>query len=310
MKHVIAFAAVTAALVLAPAGPARATAFDAETILVNANAVGNAGGFSNVIGAAEITKHGTAFVGAGNPHDEGTATASTVGFYTPFVILPHLVSNIGKATATATTINTDGDPTGVGAGASAHFRLFIEVLASSAVPLSALGAVPVDVGWHVAGSHTAGGNDFAEIAVSQMAVGGPNSGRVSKFVEQAVDADRSGVTRVFLNLSIPTSLDDQLAVDLRAACFSTGFSVVPQVTSTSCTATADPTFSIPSDFAFADQITLGFSPNLAPAAVPQLPTGWLVAVAVLCAARRARRVPRRHVVAGGRQSGEEEAPNR
>jgi hypothetical protein len=298
MRSLAIVASAVVAFVTVAIPRVHATAFDAVTILVNASAPGNAGGFSNVTGTADITKHGSAFVGPGNPHDEGTGIASTVGFYSTFVIAPGFISNLGRASAAASTINTDGGPTGVGAGAEAHFRLFVEVIPDPSLPASVLGAVPVDVGWHVAGSHTAGGNDFAEIAVSQMTAGGPDSGRISKFVESAVDADRSGVTTVFVNLSPATGLDNQLAVDLRAVCFSTGFSVVPQVTSTACSATADPTFSIPADFPFADRIRLDFSPNLAPPSAVAAPaTGWLAVVAMLLLGARRQLRRRRSTVA-------------
>src|SRR5258707_573739 len=140
---------------LALASPAHATPYDARTVLVNVSVGGNAGGFSNVIGVADITRQSVP-LGPGNPLDEATASASTVGFYSSFVFTPTLITNLGRASATVNTINKDGGPTGAGGGAVAKFRLFVEVIAASGLPLSVLSAVPVDVGWRVEGTRTSG----------------------------------------------------------------------------------------------------------------------------------------------------------
>ena len=294
MKRWLALASLVAVATSVSIPQASAVPFDAITLHVNVNASGNIVGFTNVIGTIDVTAH-TPPPAPANPPDEGSGTASTVGFFGNFVIAPDFISNLGKASVAASTINTAG-PTGVGVGTSAHFKLFVEVIPSpllialAATTPSLLSDVLVDVGWHVAGSKTMGGNDFAEISVGHLRGDSPQSGRIISFVESAADADLSGVTTVHMNLNPASGLSHQLDVQLRAQCFTTGSSVSPQVSATSCSATADPTFSISPSNPFPDELTLAFSPNLAPETVPvpEPATAWLIVSSVVALAMRGR----------------------
>jgi hypothetical protein len=300
MKHWLGVAFVVSVSVSLPVPRVDAVPLDAITVLANVNAGGHIVGVSNVLGTLSVTSQSLP-PAPGNPPDVGSGTASTVGFYDTFVIAPGFISNIGRSAAAASTINTAG-PTGVGVGVNTDFRLFIEVipspalLAAAAANPSVLSDVQVDVGWHVAGSKTSGGNDFARITVGQLVGSSPSpfGGQIIKFIETAVDADLSGVTTAHVNLSPGNGLSNQLMITLLTQCFTTGFSVVPAVSATSCSAVADPTFSISASNPFPDQLTLAFSPNLAPEAPPAVPeptVAWLIVSGVvgLTATRRLRR---------------------
>ena len=299
MNRWLVVAFVVSVSVSLPVSRVDAVPLDAVTVLANVNAGGHIVGVSNVLGTLDVTSQ-TLPPAPGNPPDEGSGTASTVGFFDTFVIAPGFISNIGRAGAAASTINTAG-PTGVGVGVNTDFRLFIEVIPSPALVAAAqvtpslLSDILVDVGWHVAGSKTAGGNDFAQITVGQLVGTSPSplGGQIIKFTETAVDADHSGVSTAHVNLSPGNGLSNQLMITLQAQCFTTGFSVVPQVSATSCSAVADPTFSISASNPFPDELTLAFSPNLAPAppsAVPEPTAAWLIVsgVVALSATRRLR----------------------
>jgi len=278
MKFPAIVASTLLVLVIAVAPRAHATPFDAFTRFVSVNALG--GDFeslSNVPGTTSASAHATTFSGAGTA-TEGTAHAGTEGFFKPFVISPGLISSLGKASASASVMNIDGGPQAFGiATAAAQFVLFVEVIG----PPSA--DIPVDIGWHVEGSHISGGNDFAAVFVLQLNTGADSSGLI-KLDETAVDAAGAGVTTIHLN-TISGAFSNQLRVELTARCSAAASPALP--THGSCSATADPTFSIPSTFPAASQYRLAFSPNLAPVQVPQPATVWLAAVALL--ALRARR---------------------
>jgi hypothetical protein len=276
MKSPATLAAALLVLVIAVTPRAHATPFNAFTRAISVNALG--GDFesvANVPGTTSRTAQATTFFGPGTT-TEGNAQASTVGFFQPFVISPGLVSNLGRANASASVMNIDGGTQADGiATAAAQFVLFVEVIG----PLSA--DVPLDIGWHVEGSHISGGNDFAEIFVLQLNTGDNSSGLI-KLDETAVDADRAGVTTIHLN-TISGSFSNQLRIELTARCSTSASAALPS--QGSCSATADPTFSFPSTFAAASQYQLAFSPNLAPVPEPSTLLLFLAALGFLAARR-------------------------
>jgi hypothetical protein len=243
--------------------------------------------------------HGTTTVSAGACIDFagdlgiacGFASAGTLGFFPPSVVAPGLLSNLGRADAGGDVWITPGPQTGVAVRADASARLlyYVEVIARPSAPANAV--VPIDVGFGVRGSgHVTGGgfNTFAQIAVS---VNGFNMG--GAFTESVgTNASRSGVRTLFIDTG--DSIPDLLLIDLQV---SGGVAVGDSPTFPnpigSFSATADPTFQIDPDYAFRDYFDLTYSPNLAPAAVPEPNTVLLVCAGALglLGYHRRRRVP-------------------
>jgi hypothetical protein len=217
---------------------------------------------------------GTTMVSAGTcidfPGDLGVgcglASAGTLGFFSPSVIAPGLLSNLGRADVAGDVSIMPGPQNGVAVRADASARLlyYVGVMASPSAPANAV--VPVNVGFGVRGSgHAIGGgfNTFAQIAVS---VNGFNmGGAFTEFV--GTNASSSGVRTVFIDTG--DSIPDRLLIDLQAGgSVSIGDSPTFPNPIGSFSATADPTFEIDPNYPFRDFFSLTYSPNL-DTAVPE-----------------------------------------
>jgi hypothetical protein len=253
---------------------ASAIPFDAFTPLVTANASGtihfqrNVPGVAAVVSSVSLLLDGDDYI--------STAVAGTTGFFgSPVVIGPLLLSSLGMAHVEGKVENLDRPTIHTTARASATFVYFIEVLG----PPSS--SVPLDIGWSLAGSGDGAGFGSAQILVSILTQLNPGGG-IIQVNESVIDGALSGVSHVFVDLT--DSLPDQLRIELRAQCGTSGLEALVAT----CSATVDPTFSIPSDFPDADLFRLEFSPNLAPVAVPQPGTAPLVMMTLLALAVRER----------------------
>jgi hypothetical protein len=269
---------------------ASAIPLPAITRLVSSNGVGDAHSQTNVLGPAEASSSGTSVSFDPPATIVGSGHAVTSGFFSTFVIAPNLLSNLGQAHVEARVDNVGS--VGVPAvNTAADFRYFVEIIGPSRT------SVPLNVGWHVQSSNdVASAPTFASILIAQPTSADINAGQIIKFSEQADHADRSGVATI--DVRMDGTLATQLSIELRASC-STGTGAL--VTSNFCSATADPTFSLPAEFA--EQYRLDFSPNLAPALTPPAPaavpepataalllTGSLAVGASKVAARVRRRI--------------------
>lgn len=194
----------------------------------------------------------------------GSASAGTLGFFSPTAPTGSLLSNLGQASVTARVQNTDGGNVGVRSGATARFLFEVVVLQTGPAPAGL--AVPIDVSWRVFGE-TIGG--IGGLGDAHVLVTVPNyaGGEVDEFVE---NGERSGITRLSVIGDDPFRNILQILLEVSA---DTGTGP----TSSSFThATADPTFEIPTDFAYADSFTLGYSANLP--AVPEPSIAMLGAI--------------------------------
>jgi len=268
-------ALVTFLVAVGPTPRAHAVPFDAVTTLVSTNASGLIHFQRDVTGAAQEVSSQTILLSP--DRYLSTAVAETSGFFgAPVVIGPQLLSNLGRAHVEGRVENLDRPTIHTTARAAATFVYFVEVLGPHVSP------VPVDIGWSVAGSGDGVGSGTAQVLVEILSSPNPGGGLI-RVNELVVNGARSGVSRVDVDLT--DSLPDQLRIELRAQC---GTSGLEGTFVARCSATADPTFSIPLDFPDAALYRLEFSPNLAPASVPEPGIAWLSFVAVLGLAVRTR----------------------
>jgi hypothetical protein len=283
-------AAIAAVVVLLAAvgavSRAHAVPFDAVTTLVSTNASGLIHFKRDVPGAAAEVSSQSLLI---HPdHYSSAAIAETSGFFgSPIVIGPTFLSNLGRAHAEARVENLDRPTIHATARAAATFVYFVEVFGPGPF-------VPVHIGWSVAGSADGVGFGSGQILVEILSAPRPGGGLI-RVNESVINGSRSGVSVV--NVDLTDSLPDQLRIELRAQC---GTSGLEGVHIAQCSATADPTFSIPSDFPDAASFRLAFSPNLAPdAAVPEPGAIGVSLLALVClaAGNQIRVVRRRGVVA-------------
>ena len=285
MNSHAAVAALAVLLVaLGQTSRADAVPFDAFTSLVSTNASGLIRAQRDVPGVARAISSQAILI---SPDEYlSTAVAETSGFFgAPIVIGPGLLSNLGRAHAEGRVENLDRPTIHTTARASATFVYFVEVLGPG------LSSVPLDIGWSVAGSADGVGFGSGQIVVEILSALRPGGGLI-RVNESAINGSRSGVSRVEVDLT--DTLPDQLRIELRAQC---GTSGLEGVFVARCSATADPTFSIPADFPDASLVRLDFSPNLAPAGVPEpgATSLSLLAIVALVVGERLRVIRRRQV---------------
>ena len=269
---------------------AHAVPFDAVTTLVSTNASGLIHFQRNVPGPASEVSSQTLLISP--DHYSSTAIAFTSGLFgSPTLLGPTFLPNLGLAHASAHVENLDRPTIHTTARASATFVYFLEVLGPAGGPVPP-GSPPVDVhiDWHLEGSADGVGFGSAQILVEILTALRPGGGLI-QLNKSVINGTLSGIDVVHVDLT--DSLPNHLRVELRAQC---GTSGLEGAFVAECSATADPTFFIPSDFPNASQFRLVFSPNLAPAAsVPEPPaiSLSLLTLAGLVVADRVRSMRRR-----------------
>jgi hypothetical protein len=211
----------------------------------------------------------------------GSAVADTIGFFQP-VIGPNDIPSLGRVTAVAQgeTLPTDPQfPITVSARmtAQADFVFFIGLTGSA----SGVASVPIDIsatGMHNLSVHAGNGSGSGQALIAVGERVSP-SATTPLFSIASTDAGFGNNTGGFFSETRRVMMEpgDVLQVVLRAdvAAVAEGDGTAPYTGSSVLqTASIDPSFRIPTDFASRDSFTFVVSPNLAP--IPEPSSGVLM----------------------------------
>jgi hypothetical protein len=212
----------------------------------------------------------------------GNANADTLGFFSTSVPAPGALTlkDLGQAHADAAVSIASGPQYGLAIRADARARLlyYIEVVPVVALPPGFSAPLPIDIHYALNNSGFAVGGGFTVFSRISVSVNGFNMG--GAFTDSQNGSGSVTNTRtVTVVVGTPDPIPDLLVVDLEASgSVSIGDHPLTPDPAGSFTVNADPTFEISPDFPFRDWFILAYSPNLAPAAVPEPGTLLLIGI--------------------------------